>query len=258
MTTNQTTANAWLPLWERRADARIRLFCFPYAGGNATVFSAWQQALAPDVEVCAVEYPGRWRRLREPPIANLNLLVEKTLEGLGGLFNSRFAFFGHSLGSLVAFELTRTLRRRGRTGPEHLFVSARPAPQRPTARPPIHHLPQEQFIVEVGKRYRALPTELQTDPELLALLLPALRADIAAVETHVYKDEPPLSCPITAFAGSDDSLMNSDDLTDWRLQTSAAFASYQMPGDHFFVNTCAARVMPIVRAALGELGAANP
>jgi medium-chain acyl-[acyl-carrier-protein] hydrolase len=172
----------------------------------------------------------------EPPVTRLSPLIEALAEALFPLLDIPFAFFGHSMGALVSFELARRLRRESAVQPIRLFISADRAPQIPNRDPPIHSLPEGEFLVELC-RLNGTPREVLEDDELRAIMLPLLRADFAVYETYEYSTEPPLDCPISAFGGLQDQRVSRDDLEAWRDQTSVAFSLRMFPGDHFFLNT---------------------
>jgi medium-chain acyl-[acyl-carrier-protein] hydrolase len=214
----------------------LRLFCFPYAGGTASVFRDWSDGLPADIEVCPIQFPGRGTRLMEPPYSRLSLLVEALAEALYPLLDKPFALFGHSLGSLVSFELARRLRANHRARPVRLFVSAGPAPQIPHRGLPIHNLPEEEFAAEL-RRLKGTPGELLEHKELMAIVIPSLRADFALYESYRYVQEPPLNCPISTYGGLTDQRVNHDDLEAWRDQTTVSFSIRMFPGDHFFLKS---------------------
>jgi len=151
------------------------------------------------------------------------------------MLDKPFAFFGHSLGALVSFELTRRLRREYGVHPVRLFVSAGRAPQIPRRGPPIHALPEEELLAEL-RRLNGMPGELMEHEELMEIMLPLLRADFAVYETYVYTNEPPLNCPISAFGGIQDHRVKDSDLEAWRAQTNVSFSLRMFPGDHFFLK----------------------
>ena len=228
--------DSWITCRKPRAQAHLRLFCFPYAGGGVSIFRAWSDGLPADVEVCPVQLPGRGTRLMEPPFTRLSPLIQALAEALFPLLDKPFAFFGHSLGALVSFELARQLRREYAVQPVRLFISADRAPQIPNRDPPIHNLPEGEFLVEL-RRLNGTPREVLEDEELRQIMLPLLRADFAVYETYGYSTEPPLNCPISAFGGSQDHRVSRSDLEAWRDQTSVSFSLRMFPGDHFFLNT---------------------
>ena len=233
--TTAAAFDSWIPFRKPVPEARLRLFCFPYAGAGALIFRNWSDGLPADVEVCPVQLPGRGTRLMEHPSTLLSPLVEALAQALVPLLDRPVAFFGHSLGALVSFELARRVRRRYGVHPVRLFVSAGRAPQIPPRGPLIHNLPEKEFLAEL-RRLNGTPSELLNNEELMEIMLPLLRADFAVYETYVYSTEPPLNCPISAFGGLQDHRVNGTDLEAWRAQTSVSFSLRMFPGDHFFLN----------------------
>jgi|SRR5579859_1332474 len=226
----------WLAYRKARLDARRRLFCFPYAGGGASVYRLWADVLPADVEVCPVQLPGRETRLEEPLYIRLCELVDTLARVLQPYLDLPFAFFGHSIGALVSFELARELRRRHSRIPARLFVSASRAPQLGLGRRPIHDLPEPEFV----ERLRLLggtPLAVLDNAEMMGLLSPMLRADFQLLETYSYVAEAPLTCPISAMAGQYDPEVSSTEVSAWQEQTQDLFTLRVFAGDHFFVNT---------------------
>jgi medium-chain acyl-[acyl-carrier-protein] hydrolase len=240
-------SDSWIAGRRRNPRARLRLFCFPYAGGAASVFRNWSEGLPADIEVCPIQFPGRGTRLMEPPFSRLSLLVEALAVALIPLLDRPFAFFGHSLGSLVSFELARRLRTNHQTSPARLIVSAGPAPQIPHRGQPIHNLPENEFSAEL-RRLNGTPDDLLNNQELMDIVLPSLRADFALYESYRYSSEPPLNCPISTFGGMRDEKVSHRDLEAWRDQTNGSFSIRMFPGDHFFLKT----TQPLVLQALSQ------
>jgi len=234
--TTATAFDSWIACSKPNPQARLRLFCFPYAGSGASIFRIWSDGLPADVEVCPVQFPGRGTRLMETPFTQLSPLVQAIAQGLVPLLDKPFAFFGHSLGALIGFELARQLRRQSGVQPVRLFGSADRAPQIPQRDRPIHALPEGEFLDEL-RRLNGIPEKVLGDGELIQIMLPILRADFAVYETYVYSTEPPLNCPISTFGGLHDHRVSRGDLEAWRDQTSDSFSLRMFPGDHFFWNT---------------------
>ena len=234
--TTATALDSWITCRKPIPQARLRVFCFPYAGSGVSIFRAWSDSLPAEVEVCPVQLPGRGTRLMEPPFTRLSPLIQALAQALFPLLDKPFAFFGHSLGALVSFELARQLRRQYAVQPVRLFISADRAPQIPNRDPPIHNLPEGEFLVEL-RRLNGTPREVLEDEELRQIMLPLLRADFAVYETYRYSTEPPLTCPICAFGGLQDHRVSRGDLEAWREQTSVSFSLRMFRGDHFFLNT---------------------
>jgi len=231
-----TSTKSWVKFFQPNPQAALRLFCFPYAGGGALNFRDWADSLPEAIEVCPVELPGRGTQMKSPPFTRVEPLVEAIASALIPYLDKPFVFFGHSMGGLISFELTRLLRRKYARSPVHLFISGRRAPQIPSKKPPIHTLPELAFLQEL-RHLKGTPEEVLANAELMQLLLPILRADFAVLETYFYTKEPPLACPITVFGGWQDREVSCDPLEAWREQTSTTFSLYMLPGDHFFIQS---------------------
>jgi len=245
--TTTTAFDSWIAFRKLNPQARLRLFCFPYAGTGDSIFRTWPDGLPADVEVCPVQFPGRGTRLMETPFTQLSHLVQALAQALVPLLDKPFAFFGHSMGALVGFELARQLRRQSGVQPVRLFVSAARAPQIPHRDRPIHALPEGEFLAEL-RRLNGIPEKVLEEAELMQIMLPVLRADFAVYETYVYSTEPPLHCPISTFGGLQDQRVSRGDLEAWRNQTNGSFSLRMFPGDHFFWNT----TQPLLREVLSQ------
>lgn len=229
-------ANPWLHYFKPNPKANLRLFCFPYAGGNALVYRSWAQKLPSDVEVVAIQLPGRGNRMHEPLISKLSTVVELLASAIIPSLDEPFAFFGHSMGTLLSFELARLLRREGRPLPVHMFVSGRGAPQLNHLHPPLHNLPTNELLHEL-RRLDGTPSAVLEHPDLMELMLPILRADFSICDTYEYSQAAPLDCPISAFGGLQDAGVSRRNLEAWREQTSASFTARMLPGNHFFLHS---------------------
>jgi medium-chain acyl-[acyl-carrier-protein] hydrolase len=235
----------------RPADAGMRLICFPYAGGGASVFRNWAVSeLLADIEVCAVQLAGREARITEPPVGDLRGLVPMLCEALEPYLDRPFIFFGHSVGALVSFEVASELRRIRGVEPNHLFVSGCPAPHLPNSEG-ICDLPEDEFLERVG-RFNGTPPEVLNHPELMQLMLPALRADFSLRDRYVYREEPPLDCPITAFGGMNDQHASGVVLGSWRRHTRERFQLWLFQGDHFFVRSAQGPLLEVLSSALSR------
>lgn len=236
--------SGWLPAV--LPEAGLRLFCFPHAGVGASAYRAWPDLLPKaEIGVCPVQLPGRENRLGEPAARDVGQLVDALFSEVADRLDRPFALFGHSLGALVAFEFARLLRDRGAPLPVHLFVSGRIAPQLADPREKLNDLPDAGLrarLAELG----GIPSAVLDDPDLLTLLLPLLRADLAVNENYRYRPGPPLPVPITAFGGARDPKVSAVELRAWAEQTSGQFTDRMLPGGHFFVQES-------VRSLLGHL-----
>jgi medium-chain acyl-[acyl-carrier-protein] hydrolase len=223
----------WKPV--PRAAPRMRLFCFSHAGVGASAYRVWPAALPAEIEMIAIQLPGRESRLRDEPFTSIVAIVTAIEAALKPYLDIPFAFFGHSMGSLVAFELARVLERDGPRAPVHLFVSGRRPPRVPDPEPPMHALPAPQFTEELQRRYGGIPVEVLAQADVMELLLPCMRADITALETHDFAPGPKLACPISAFGGILDARTPRAHLDAWREETSAAFRVRMFQGEHFYL-----------------------
>lgn len=233
----KSEATPWLMYRRPNPDARLRLFCFPYAGGGAFVYRDWDKYLPASVEVCPLQPPGRGMRLREAPFTDLDLLVQSVADALRPYLDGPFAFFGHSLGGLVSYRLAHYLRERDGVEPAHLFISGRFAPHLARKSSGLSRLPEPQLVERV-KEMGGTPAGVFEDRELLQLILPVMRADFQLCDDYQFRTEAsPLRCPITALGGFQDAGVTRRDLEAWRKHTSGRFKLYMLPGDHFFINT---------------------
>lgn len=227
----------WIKNYESRPAAELRLFCLPYAGGGASLYRDWSQDLPPEVEVRAIQPPGREERLLEEPHDSVEDLVGALVEPLAAELDRPYALFGHSMGALVAFELVRELRARGAPQPTWFFASGHRAPQIPCPVETIHELSADEFLHELNRRYDAVPQAARESAELLELFLPGLRADVAVCDTYGYADGEPFDFPITAVGGDADEIVKTEEVAAWREQTTGAFRALTFAGDHFFVKS---------------------
>jgi medium-chain acyl-[acyl-carrier-protein] hydrolase len=234
--TNTRTINPWIAYSKTHINIKLRLFCFPCAGGAASAFSLWSANLPSDVEICPIELPGHGCQPSEHPYNRLEPLIKKLACALLPYLDKPFAFFGHSMGGLVSFELAHLLRENYNLSPVHLFISGRRAPQIRASKPLIHHLPKPKFLNELG-RLNGIPRAVLENAELMELFLPILRADFTAIETYIYTSKPLLNCPITVLGGLQDLRVSYEELEAWRKQTNANFSMQMFQGDHFFVNS---------------------
>jgi surfactin synthase thioesterase subunit len=226
----------WVARPGRSPSASLRMFCFPYAGVGASAFRTWHAAFPPHVELCLVQPPGREARWAEKPFDRVGDFASSAAEALAPFLTVPFVFFGHSLGSLVSFELARELRRRGLPGPIHMFVSAHRAPHLPHPHPPLRHLADSEFIRQLCDQYGGIPQAVLDNRDLLELMLPCLRADFNAFETYQYIEEAPLSCSMSAFGGRQDRRIQEAELAGWRQQTAGSFKLRMFDGNHFFLQ----------------------
>src|SRR5262249_2197855 len=203
----------------------------------ASSFRDWPGRFGPGVALVAVQPPGREERAAEPPFTRLQPLVGAALAALRPHLTPPYAFFGHSMGALLAFEVARQLPLLGCPTPVQVIVSGRAAPTR-TGCPRSATPATDAELLAWLRAYRGTPETVLANEQLLQFLLPALRADFTVCATYRFEPGEPLSCPLTALGGLDDPEVSADDLHDWREQTSAVFMARRFPGDHFYLKTC--------------------
>ena len=240
---------AWAVRWNPVPDARIRLFCLPHTGGGAAVYRDWANRLAPDVEVVALRLPGRESRIQETPIDRIDDLVPALVDAVTPMLDEPHAWFGHSMGAVVAFEVCRQLRQRALPRPKRLIVSGRRAPHLPAREAPVHAAPVAD-VVERLEELGGTPPEVLADRPAISSLMPMLRADFAVSETHRYVSAPPLDIPITILGGTDDPMADMGELAAWRQHSTVASPLRIFDGDHFFVHDAADQVLRAIRADL--------
>jgi acyl transferase domain-containing protein/acyl-CoA synthetase (AMP-forming)/AMP-acid ligase II/surfactin synthase thioesterase subunit len=231
-------------------EARLRLLCFPYAGGSAATFRRWAAALPPEVELGMVHLPGRGERGHEAPLRDFEALAAWLERELRPYLDRPFAFYGHSMGALLSFEVARRLKRNHGLEPKLLLVSGEPAPQlpRPVQSPPVHELDDASLRQELT-RY-GMPVELAQNEALMDGLLPLLRADLAVCASHAYVPGAPLECPIAAFGGAQDPLGSRGEMVGWAEQTLAGFSLRMFQGDHFFIRSSQQALLQAMRGEL--------
>ncbi|MGG6293701.1 thioesterase II family protein [Leptolyngbya sp. AN02str] len=244
-------ANPWITCPQPNPAAKLRLFCLPYAGGGASSFRAWSAPLLPSIEVCPIELPGRGSRFQEPPYTRLTPLIQDLAQALLPYLDIPFAFFGHSMGALLSFELAQFLSQTYKLTPTCLAVAGRPAPHLPNCGSPIHALPDSEFLQKL-REFNGTPEPVLANAELMQILLPTLRADFAVIETFAYAASPVLNCAIATFGGQDDPKVSLADLEAWREQTHSTFLLHLLPGDHFFIHSTQAQLLSILKPFLAQ------
>ncbi len=228
------TESKWL-FGQPASDARIRLIGFPFAGGSVAAFQGWSEGLGPQIGLQIVSLPGRGSRLFDPPCDDWPTLVDVLCAELAPLFDRPVAFFGHSLGALLAFETARALRSRGL--PLHsLWLSGAEAPHRRALKRRLHDLP-ERDLIEALRDYNGTPAELLDHAEMMELLLPGIRADFALSERYVWQDqEGGLTCPMHLLLGDADPYVELPRALAWSELGAAGMTRHDFNGDHFFLN----------------------
>jgi surfactin synthase thioesterase subunit len=221
--------------FDSAATPQRRLFCVPFAGGGPATYRLWPRHLPGDVEVVAVQLPGRSPMSREPLLDSIAEIVDVLHDAVVAHADLPFAIFGHSMGALVAFELTVALESTGAASPSHLFVSGRSAPDEPRTGRQIHALPDDEFLDALNESYGGVPDVVRNEPELLALLLPALRADVRAWETYSPVGDRKVACPVHVYGGTMDTHPCPSALDGWQRVAERAISVRLFDGDHFYL-----------------------
>jgi medium-chain acyl-[acyl-carrier-protein] hydrolase len=245
-------AKRWVVRRQPRSAPKLRMFCFPYAGGSASAYHMWPDDLPASVDLCAIQLPGRESRIAETPQRTIAAVMPAIAVALRPLLDIPAIFFGHSMGGLLAFELAREFRRSGYPEPACLLISGRQAPQLPNREPPIHEMPTPDFLRAIRK-LEGIPAEVFEDEQLLELVLPTLRADFALIESYVYEPGTPLNMPISVFYGRDDIAVFRTDAAAWQEQTTSRFTLHDLPGGHFFFRTAHRQLLSEITTDLQPL-----
>lgn len=231
-----SAARCFVRLSEPVLPPRLQLYCLPYAGGSARVFQSWRDVLPSDITLFGVEYAGRGRRFSELAIDRIDILASQLVSALAKVPRGPYALFGHSMGALVAFEMSHQLASRGAPSPILLVVSGHGAASLPSTDRPVHASSDDEFVARL-RELNATPPEVLEMPDLLELMMPILRADFRAAETYVPAKRPKLDIPIIAYGGLLDSDVSRDQLLAWADETTARCTVRMFPGDHFFLRT---------------------
>lgn len=225
----------------------LRLYTFHHAGGSCQYFQPWVAKLPAWIELVSVQLPGRWNRVNEPAF----LHMEQLTPVLGAEFKAKlaenpkqtYAFYGHSLGGLVAYDLTKYLIKENLPLPVHLFISSKRAVQDASHKFPIYELPMDKFEVMVAELYGALPPEVTADPDIKKMFLEITKKDMELLDTYIYTPDPLINVPLTILGGTEDHVITLDSILGWKELTSASCEIVQLPGDHFFLRESEAALL---------------
>ncbi|MFD7437734.1 thioesterase II family protein [Streptomyces sp. NPDC059861] len=240
----------WLRRFENLADGDLTLICFPHAGGAASAYRGLSRALAPGIDVLAVQYPGRQDRRTEPALTSLTHLARAVAEELARVPQRPYAFFGHSMGAVVAYETARVLAEFDLPMARSLILSGRGAPSRtPRA---TDRLSGDAALIREIRRLGGTTGRVLEDPELLEMVLPTLRADYGALGSYRWLPGPPLDIPLTVMIGSSDPIVTVDDARGWLAHSTMPGEVVTFDGGHFYLDTRLPSVAEAVRSVLGQ------
>ncbi|MEU7998039.1 alpha/beta fold hydrolase [Micromonospora sp. NPDC049060] len=249
-----TDTDLWVRRFHPADEAATRLLCLPHAGGSASYFARVARTLAPEVDVLAVQYPGRQDRLREPGLTSVHEIADRLVTVLLPLVDRPLTVFGHSLGATIGYEVALRLRRAG-AGPTALFVSGRRAPH--LRKEERTHLRDDAGLIAEVRALAGTDSALLEAEDVLRMVLPAIRSDYTAAETYEYRPGPRLDCPIVAHIGDSDPRVSVDEAKAWREHTDAGFEFVVHPGGHFYLNDNMSAVLRSIRAHTRSLSPAS-
>jgi len=229
----------WLRPFSQRRNPRVWLWCLPHAGGSASAYGDWAPALPEDVEICAIQLPGREDRIAEPAFDNAAELADRLWEVMAAELDRPYALFGHSMGALIAFELADRARAAG-VEPRRLLVSGCRAPHLALRCAPRCERPEHEFL-EAVRDLNGAPEAVLADGELMQMMIPTMLSDFRLSELYRYRPRPPLGCPIVAFGGVADAEVTREELGGWACHTAAGFRLCMSPGDHFYLQSAPGR-----------------
>ncbi|MEV8505704.1 alpha/beta fold hydrolase [Actinoplanes sp. NPDC051475] len=241
-------STTWLRRFAPASDATMSLVCLPHAGGSASFYFPVSRALAPAIDVVAVQYPGRQDRRHEPNIDSLTELADRIVDALSPSDGRPFALFGHSMGAVLAYEVALRLTAAGLPAPSRLFLSGRRAPSR--HRDDRVHLMSDRDILAQIRRLNGTEAAALDDPDIRDMILPVMRSDYRAVETYRHDSSRVLACPVTVLTGDRDPLVTIEEARAWEEHTSGTTELVVLPGGHFYLVEQSERVLDLIRRRL--------
>jgi len=234
---------------KKNENAQLRIFCFPYAGGGASIYSRWELAMPLEVDLCIAQLPGRENRRHENAFRSFSLLINVLSEEITPLLNKPYVLFGHSMGALICFELARKLRETNNELPMHIFLSGLAPPKSVDKSEFSYNIMCDSDVIDLLDRINGTPKEILKDRELLEVFLPVVKADFELLNSYFFVAQNPLECPITSYHGINDNIPISE-ISNWTNQTKKGFKIKIFQGDHFFINSSRDSVLTALRADL--------
>lgn len=260
---DSTRLSPWFFCPKKNPSASLRLICFPYAGGSAAVYASWLRHLPGDIEMLSIQYPGRATRFREAPITDLDTIVKECAQAIAAQSDKPLVLFGHSMGARIAYEVTLYLKKQYEIIPQLLIASASAPPhkgsdansvyvQREKARGgvPMYKLNDADFCAEL-RFLQGTPDALLADDEMMALVLPSLRADFELVQHYTQpKSREKVACPLVTFCSDGDVVVGKDAIGAWRELTEVEYRQFDFSGNHFFIHTLERQVIAVMNAEI--------
>jgi pyochelin biosynthesis protein PchC len=251
MTSPSADPGAWIRRYHKAPDTAVRLVCFPHAGGSASFYFPVSAQLSPAIDVCALQYPGRQDRRAEPCIETIPELADAIFGVVRSLADRPLAFFGHSMGAVLAYEVALRLEKDGAAPLARLYVSGRRAPSR--YRVENVHKRDDQGIIAELRRLSGTEADLLGDPETLEMILPAIKSDYCAIETYRHTPHQEVSCPIIVLVGDRDPRVTADEAKAWSEHTTGTFDLQVFPGGHFYLTEQAQEVVRVLSTDLATV-----
>ncbi|SHJ15824.1 thioesterase II family protein [Aquimarina spongiae] len=230
---------------------KLKLFCLPYAGGSAAIFNKWKEFIDDTIEIIPIELAGRGSRIQAPMYTSVSEAVDDIFEIVKeGITDGPYALFGHSMGAMLAYELTTKIATQGLEGPQHIFFSGRAVPHIKMREDKKYHLLDEENFKKQVRKLGGTPPEFFKHPELLELFLPLLRNDFMLAATDYSNREiVPHSCNITVFLGKEED-MTHEQADGWKLHTEGVCSIHYFNGGHFFLNQYAKEMVELMNTTL--------
>jgi surfactin synthase thioesterase subunit len=258
-----TGPERWIRTMKGRSDtASLRVFALPFVGGGASVFKPWPTDLPDTVEVMGIQYPGREDRIHEVPIDSMPAFVAELADAMLPYLDRSFAVYGHSMGGLLAYELTKYLEQQYAEVPMKLIVAGWPSPA--LVEGYVRNLKHIRNGFDIDRESDARVLEVLRDNRLFTApidndapvkpLMPSVRADLKMLGDYRFENGVALRAPITVLHGAEDPLFEVDQLQAWEKLTNGGFSLATVAGDHLFIRNPSAQVM---RTIADELSAAD-
>ena len=241
-----TTFNTWITCPKPLPEARVRLFCLPFAGGGASIYRGWAKDLEPAIEVCPIQLPGRENRFSEKAHEHVQTLAPAIANQLQFYLDKPYLIYGHSMGALLAFEVLRILQQKGQAMPETAILGAHRAAHLPPKRQPMSTLDDASFLAKLTT-FGGFPDEVLQSQELLQFVLPTLRADFALCDSYPFTPGPALDCPLALIAGRHDQEVNPQDMQPWQTHTLHPARLVTLDAGHFFLKTHPEAVFDLIK-----------
>ncbi len=230
-----------------RENPAVRLVCFHYGGGSSASFYSWKDNISPNVELLAINLPGRGSSIDKPLLDNIEDVTNIILKYIKHYIGKPLVFFGHSLGSLISFEVAKAMKEQQLKQPAHLILSGCMAPQNLYKRNKTSRLSDKEFR-EALEIYNGTSQEVMNESSLMGLFLPIIKADISIIDNYKYRGNDPLDCDITTIGGREDPTVSLEDIYPWKSHTIRKYTHHTLTGDHFFIRSNKEKLLGIVNS----------